>query len=143
MPAAGSATRAWTATRGRGTAPAAADASAGGSDAGDAPGAPAVGAIGPRRNRFERAAAGQGPGRRRQVTAANLDHVLAVAALRDPPLREGRLDRFAVACEALGLPLVVALSKADLVPAGEAQAARATYVRAGYRVHVLAAARGE
>jgi len=116
---------------------------AGGSEPGDAPDAPVVVAIGPRRNRFERAAAGQGPGGRRQVTAANLDHVLAVAALRDPPLREGLLDRFAVACEALGLPLVVALSKADLVPAGEAQAARATYVRAGYRVHVLAAPRGE
>jgi ribosome biogenesis GTPase len=104
---------------------------------------PVVVAIAPRRNRFERAAAGQGPGGRRQVTAANLDFVLAVAALRDPPLREGLLDRFAVTCEALGLPLVVALSKADLVPPDEAKAARATYERAGYRIHVIAAPRGE
>jgi ribosome biogenesis GTPase len=111
--------------------------------AGGAAGAPVVVAIAPRRNRFERAAAGQGPGGRRQITAANLDQVLAVAALRDPPLSEGLLDRFAVAAEALGLPLVVALSKADLVSAAEIRAARAVYERAGYRVHVLAAPRGE
>jgi ribosome biogenesis GTPase / thiamine phosphate phosphatase len=104
---------------------------------------PVVVGIAPRRNRFERAAAGQGPGGRVQITASNLDQVLAVAALRDPPLREGLLDRIAVATEALGLPLVVALSKADLVPSAEAGAARATYERAGYGVHVLAVPRGE
>lgn len=102
-----------------------------------------VAAIAPRRNRFARAAAGQGPGGRVQVTAANLDRVLVVAALLDPPLREGLLDRMAVACEWLGLPLLIALSKADLVSAAEARAARGTYARAGYAVHVLAAPRGE
>ncbi len=102
-----------------------------------------VAAIAPRRNRFARAAAGQGPGGRIQVTAANLDRVLAVAALMDPPLREGLLDRMAVTCEWLGLPLVVALSKADLVSPAEAAAAHATYARAGYGVHLLAAPRGE
>jgi ribosome biogenesis GTPase len=98
--------------------------------------------VAPRRNRFERAAAGQGPGGRIQITAANLDRVLVVAALRDPPLREGLLDRIAVTCEALGLPLIIALSKADLVPAAEVAAARATYVRAGYEVHALIAPEG-
>ncbi len=109
----------------------------------DGPAGAVVVEVAPRRNRFERAAAGQGPGGRAQITAANLDQVLAVAALRDPPLREGLLDRFAVGTEALGLPLVIALSKADLVPPGEARAAQATYARAGYRVHTLAATRGE
>ena len=100
-------------------------------------------AIAPRRNRWERAAAGQGPGGRIQITAANVDQVLAVAALREPPLREGLLDRFAVTAEALAIPLVIALSKADLTAPGEAAAARAAYARAGYRVHVIAAARGD
>ena len=109
----------------------------------DGPKGAVVVTVAPRRNRFERAAAGQGPGGRAQITASNLDQVLAVAALKDPPLREGLLDRFAVGCEALGLPLVIALSKADLVAPGEAEAARATYARAGYRVHALAAPRGE
>jgi len=99
--------------------------------------------VAPRVNRFERAAAGQGPGGRVQITAANLDRVLVVAALRDPPLREGLLDRIAVTCEWLGVPLVIALSKADLVTAEEAAAARSTYERAGYPVHVLATPRGE
>jgi ribosome biogenesis GTPase len=102
-----------------------------------------VTAIAPRRNRFARAAAGQGPGGRVQIIAANLDHVLVVAALMDPPLREGLLDRMAVTCEWLGLPLVIALSKADLVSAAEAGAARETYTRAGYLVHVIVAPRGE
>jgi ribosome biogenesis GTPase len=109
---------------------------------GDDGGEGVVVAVAPRRNRWERAAAGQGPGGRVQITAANLDQVLAVAALRDPPLREGLLDRFCVTAETLGLPLLVALSKADLVPPGEAEAARDAYARAGYRVHALAAPRG-
>ena len=99
-------------------------------------------AVAPRRNRFERAAAGGAARGRVQITAANLDRVLAVVALRDPPLSEGLVDRFAVTCEWLGLPLALAFTKADLVPASEVAAAQALYARAGYPTFVVAAREG-
>jgi len=111
-------------------------------EAGEDDGPAVVTGIAPRRNRFERAASGAAASGRTQITAANLDQVLAVAALMDPPLREGLLDRFAVTCEALGLPLLVAFSKADLIGPAEVTAARALYERAGYPTYVLAALEG-
>lgn len=98
--------------------------------------------IAPRRNRFERAAAGASASGRLQVTAANLDRVLAVVALRDPPLSEGLVDRFAITAEFLGLPLALAFTKSDLASPQEIDAARALYARAGYETFVVAAREG-
>lgn len=102
-----------------------------------------VTAIAPRRNSFQRAAAGAAASGRLQVTAANLDRVLAVVALKDPPLSEGLVDRFAVTCEFLGLPLWLAFTKADLALPSEIDAARALFAGAGYPVYVLATKAGE
>jgi ribosome biogenesis GTPase len=96
----------------------------------------------PRTNRFERVAAGQAARGRIQITAANLDQVLAVASLADPPLSEGLLDRFAVTCEKLGLPFLVAFSKTDLAGADALSRARAIYARAGYPTFALSAPQG-
>jgi len=101
-----------------------------------------VGAIAPRRNAFQRAASGAASSGRLQVTAANLDGVLAVVALKDPPLSEGLVDRFAITCEFLGLPLSLAFTKSDLATAAEIDEARALFTRAGYPTYVLAAKAG-
>jgi ribosome biogenesis GTPase len=101
-----------------------------------------VSAIAPRKNTFQRAAAGAAASGRLQVTAANLDRVLAVVALKDPPLSEGLVDRFSVTCEFLGLPMWLAFTKADLATPEEIEAARALFIRAGYPTYVLATKAG-
>lgn len=98
--------------------------------------------IAPRRNRFERAAAGAQASGRTQVLAANLDQVLAVASLADPVLSEGLLDRFAVTAEWTGLPIRIAFSKIDLVSEDVVQDAMALYRRAGYTAYPVAAKQG-
>jgi ribosome biogenesis GTPase len=103
---------------------------------------PVIEDIAPRENRFERAAAGQSARGRVQITAANLDQVLAIASIVDPPLSEGLLDRFAVACEFLGLPLLIAFSKIDLADASAVTTARETYGRAGYPTFAISAPHG-
>ena len=50
---------------------------------------------------------------------ANADHVLVVLAAASPPLEPRNASRFLVAAEAAGLPVSVALNKADLVPEGQ------------------------
>jgi len=105
----------------------------------DAQGTSVVEEILPRRNLFRRRAAGHPP--REQVLAANLDRVLLVASLAEPSLKEGLLDRVAVAAELAGVPFALCLSKIDLVgedaPDTEVPAAR--YRALGYPVHVVSA----
>ena len=98
--------------------------------------------VAPRRNVFQRAAAGAAASGRLQTSAANLDRVLAVVALKDPPLSEGLVDRFAITAEWLSLPFAIAFTKADLVGAAEVSAAQALYARAGYPTFVVAAKAG-
>ena len=50
---------------------------------------------------------------------ANADHVLVVLAAASPPLEPRNASKFLVAAEAAGLPVSVALNKADLVPEEE------------------------
>lgn len=85
-------------------------------------------AVDPRRNQLSRPAAtghlagGRGRDRERkysgrqtaQVIAANLDRILVVASLNDPPFRPGLVDRFLVACAAEQIPGVLVLNKVDL-----------------------------
>jgi ribosome biogenesis GTPase len=101
-----------------------------------------VESIAPRRNRFERRAAGARARARHQILAANLDQVVVVAALAHPPLAEGLLDRFAVTAEWCGLPLVLVFTKCDLVSEAEIADARALYARTGYPTHAVVAKEG-
>lgn len=98
----------------------------------------------PRRNLFRRRAAGQPP--REQVLAANLDRVLLVASLAEPSLKEGLLDRVAVAAELDGVPFALCLSKVDLAAEGaadaEAETTAARYRALGYPVHAVSARAG-
>lgn len=66
-----------------------------------------------------------------QVIAANLDRLIVVAALEEPPFRPGLVDRFCVAADMQGVDAVVVLNKVDL-PCDRSVAA--PYVDAGLRV---------
>ena len=101
----------------------------------DDEGAAVVENVLPRRNFFSRKAGGGEA--REQIVAANLDEVVAVASLAEPPLHEALLDRIAVAAYRAGLPLRIALTKLDLIPATAAEPPVRTYRALGYPVHLL------
>ena len=92
----------------------------------------------PRRTKLSRRAAG--PGKREQIVAANVDQLVIVSAIADPPLNLNLIDRYLVAADRGGLGAIVCINKMDL---GDPQAAAeelATYRELGYPV-VLASAR--
>jgi len=95
----------------------------------------------PRRNAFSRRGAG---GRNEeQVVAANLDQVIVVASIVDPPFRAGLVDRMLCQAEHAGIPARVAINKSDLAAEAEVQALIDAYARAGYAAHRMCARTGE
>ncbi|RMH20352.1 MAG: ribosome small subunit-dependent GTPase A [Acidobacteria bacterium] len=84
--------------------------------------------------------------RRRRVIAANVEVVVHVVSLRQPPLRPGLIDRFLLAIESSGAEPLLCANKIDLVPAGERTAALAPlapYRRLGVPVLPCSARTGE
>ena len=79
-----------------------------------------------------------------KVVAANLDRLIVVASVADPPPSTGVMDRMLVMGEAGGMTCRVVLNKVDL-PGGRAVAAELAglYGAAGYAVTVTSAATGE
>ncbi|MHC5212162.1 MAG: ribosome small subunit-dependent GTPase A [Planctomycetota bacterium] len=67
-----------------------------------------------RTNRLARSQPGGGKRGGVQVIAANIDRLIVVAALDDPPFRPGLVDRFLVAAEAQEIHPVLVLNKVDL-----------------------------
>jgi ribosome biogenesis GTPase len=65
----------------------------------------------PRRTKLSRRAAG--PDRREQVVAANIDQVVIVSALADPPLNLNLVDRYLVAADRGGLAALICINKID------------------------------
>jgi ribosome biogenesis GTPase / thiamine phosphate phosphatase len=100
-----------------------------------------VTAVAPRRNALSRHAAGDKP--LEQVVAANLDQVLLVASLVQPPFRAGLADRVFAQAQHAGIPARLVLTKLDLGDAGEARAVLDAYARAGYDGHATSATTGE
>jgi ribosome biogenesis GTPase len=100
----------------------------------------AVTAVHPRRNAYARRASGERL--EEQVVAANLDQVVVVAALADPPFRSGLVDRMTCQAEHAGIPARVVLNKTDLGAASDVEAIVAGYGRAGYPVHPVSATSG-
>jgi ribosome biogenesis GTPase len=79
-----------------------------------------------------------------QVIAANLDRLIVVAALVDPPFRPGLVDRFLVTADMQGIDPVVCINKVDLDPEGVAFAHELAepYVKEGVPVHITSAETG-
>lgn len=94
----------------------------------------------PRRSAFSRRA----PGRRaeEQVIAANLDQVVLVSSVADPPFSAGLADRVFCQAEHAGLPARLVLNKVDLTGEGGAAGILDDYARAGVPGHALSARRG-
>jgi ribosome biogenesis GTPase len=95
----------------------------------------------PRRNAFSRRGAGERA--EEQVVAANLDQVVVVAAIVQPPFRAGLVDRVLCQAEHAGVPARLVINKCDLAPAAEIRAILDDYARADYAGHALSARTGE
>lgn len=94
----------------------------------------------PRANAFSRRAAGARP--MQQVVAANVDQVVLVASVDDPPFKPGFADRVLGQARHDGLPALLAVNKADLAPAAEARAILEDYARADVPGFVVSAHAG-
>lgn len=95
----------------------------------------------PRRTYLARRTAG---GRVAKVVAANLDRLVVVASVADPPPASGVIDRMLVMGEAGGMEACVVLNKMDLVGGAAVGGELAELYRfAGYRVVETSAVSGE
>ena len=91
-------------------------------------------AILPRESVFSRRAAGPKGTWREQVLAANIDQVLVVFAVAEPPPHTRALDRFLVVAEFNELDALIVANKVDLTGVEAARAVFGVYERAGYPV---------
>ena len=95
----------------------------------------------PRRTFLARRAAG---GRVAKVVAANLDRLIVVASVADPPATPGVVDRMLVMGESGGMETCVVLNKVDLARGAAAAAQLSSMYRsAGYPVMVTSVVTGE
>jgi ribosome biogenesis GTPase len=74
------------------------------------------------------------------VIAANLDRLMVIASLADPPFRPGLVDRFCVAADMQGVDAVIVLNKVDL--AGD-RGVTAPYRDAGLKIFETSVVSGE
>jgi ribosome biogenesis GTPase len=88
-------------------------------------------AIGPRRSRLSRPSA-RNRDVSEQIIAANIDHLIVVAAAAEPPFRSGLVDRYLIASQTGGIEPLLCVNKMDLVPALPDEAA--AYQQLGIRV---------
>lgn len=96
----------------------------------------------PRNNELNRPAAGRH--RERQTIAANIDRMIVVAAVRNPELKTGLIDRFIVAASSEGFDSVLCINKLDLADGDEAaiEEVRSLYERLGYPAFATSAVDG-
>ncbi len=106
-------------------------------------GSPVVVKVLPRRNELKRTSP---RGRVLQVIAANVDRVLAICSLRNPPFSHDFLGRALVGAEWMGLASTVVLNKADLCTEPDEREdvseIRAVYENAGYPVFIVSCVTG-
>jgi ribosome biogenesis GTPase / thiamine phosphate phosphatase len=94
-----------------------------------------------RRSALVRRAPGKAP--RPKPIVANVDRVVVVFAAARPEPNPRMLDRFLVIAEHSGLPAVVVVNKAELVPRDELAARFAAYPAAGYDLLYTSVKTGE
>lgn len=95
----------------------------------------------PRRNSLKRPTPGDP--RVMQVTAANVDRLVIVVATRDPPLREGLIDRFLIVAERNDMQGTIVVNKCDEGRTPDLEARVAHYTTLGYPVFYVSARTGE
>ncbi len=102
-----------------------------------ADGGGAIAALQPRRNTLTRKIADRGRAGKvsaAQILAANVDQLVIVAALHDPPFRSGLVERFLVAAAVGGLAPLLCINKTDLERDGELEECAAPYRALGIPV---------
>jgi len=93
--------------------------------------------IEPRRRSLSRDSRG-----RRHVIVANVDQLLIIGSAALPDLKPGLVDRLLVAAELAGIRPLVAINKADLVPAATLVPLAGVYARMGYPIVICSAVTG-
>ncbi len=106
------------------------------------PGSHVIAAVLPRRNLFCRRGGGEDRDER-QLLAANVDQVVLIASLAEPPFSSVAADRILVACSFAEIPARMVLNKSDLAAPAQLATVRATYQAAGLPLHTSCAVRGE
>jgi len=104
-------------------------------------GSGAIEEILPRRNKLSRRAVGRD--RREQVVAANVDQVVIVTSLGEPPLNLNLVDRYLVAADNGGLGALICINKTDLGDRRPAEALLVPYETMGYPVVWTSARTGD
>lgn len=74
---------------------------------------------------------------------ANIDQAMVVFAATDPEPNLNLMDRFLVAMESQGIPVLICFNKKDLVTEEEAKRLTSIYQAAGYQVYLTNARAGE
>jgi ribosome biogenesis GTPase / thiamine phosphate phosphatase len=102
---------------------------------------PTITAVEPRRSTFSRRASGRESAE--QVVAGNVDEVIVVAAVADPPFKPGLVDRIFAQCAHQELPARLVLNKIDAGDRDEAVSILAAYTHAGFGGALVSAHSGE
>lgn len=87
-----------------------------------------------RKNSLSRPAPGREGTSHAHVLAANVDFLVIVASAAKPEFSSGLVDRFLVAAEAEGIPVVLCVSKIDLMDNPSAQPPWGIYRELGYAI---------
>jgi ribosome biogenesis GTPase len=80
--------------------------------------------------------------RHKHVLVANVDQILIVSSLDDPPLKLPLIDRYLISAETGGVRPVIVLNKADLVDPALYQWVIGLYTQLGYETILTSAADG-
>lgn len=79
---------------------------------------------------------------RRHTLVVNVDQVLIVASVAEPPLKPNLIDRFLVTAEQAGIRPLICLNKVDLIDLADLQPLIGLYSQMGYRVLPVSAQTG-
>lgn len=88
----------------------------------------------PRHSSLVRRSAHRGRRSSRQELAANVEQLVIVAAIREPPFRPGLVERLLVAAAMAGLSPLICITKIDLDSGGEFEGIAGTYQKLGLPV---------
>jgi len=91
-----------------------------------------IDAVEERRNSLSRTASSHDP--REQVLVANVDRLFVISSVGRPGFSSNRTDRILAACVWEEIPATLVINKSDLGRAGELDALRETYEKAGVEV---------
>jgi len=97
--------------------------------------------VGKRRTMFFRPA--KGSETRKQIIAANIDQLAAVASVKQPALKPGLIDRFLIAAEIGALQPLIIINKIDLGHIPAVDDLEKGYRDLGLKCHVVSAITGE